>query len=151
MSTSTVLSIYFALFHSYLNYGLSLWGFSTKTEFHKVELIQNNMIRMICWASKFDSCGKLHEKLNLLKLKDPFFMKIVNSVWDVSGFLPTCFNNYFPHTRTIHHYETTFSTSNKISKTRNCTSSRYGLNSFSNVVIDVSNKIKDFFWYIYPD
>ena len=26
LSTSTMLSIYFALFHSYLNYGLSLWG-----------------------------------------------------------------------------------------------------------------------------
>ena len=80
LSNSTVLSIYFALFHSYWNYGLSLWGFSTKSELHKIELIQNNMIRMICGASKFDSCRKLYKKLNLLKLKDLFFMKIVNSM-----------------------------------------------------------------------
>ena len=148
LSKSAMLSIYFALFHSYLNNGLSLWGFSTKSELHKIELIQNNMIRMICRASKFNSCRKLYKKLNLLKLKDPFFMKIVNSMWDYDdGFLATCFNNYFLHTRTIHHYETRFSTRNKITKTRNYTSSRYGLNSFSNVAIDVSNKIKDFSWY----
>ena len=35
------------------------------------------------------------------------------------------------------------STSNRISKNRNYISSRYGLNSFSNVANDVSNKIKD--------
>ena len=70
LSTSTMLSIYFALLHS-LNYGLSLWGLFTKSEFYKIELIQTNMIRMICRASK---------KLNVLKLRDLFFMKIVNSV-----------------------------------------------------------------------
>ena len=147
LSTSTMLSIYFALLHS-LNYGLSLWGLFTKSEFYKIELIQTNMKRMICRASKFNSCGKLYKKLNVLKLRDLFFMKIVNSMWDDDNdFLPTCFNKYFPHARTIHHCETRFSTSNKISKTRNYTSSRYGLNSFSNVAIDVSNKIKVFSRY----
>ena len=74
-------------------------------------------------------------------------MKIINSMWDYDNcFLPTFFNNYFPHARIIHHYKTRFSTSSKIS-TRNYASSRHRLNSFSNVAIDVSNKIKDFSWY----
>ena len=48
---------------------------------------------MICRASK---------KLNVLKLRDLFFMKIVNSMWDDdNNFLPTCFNNYFPHAREL--------------------------------------------------
>ena len=86
LSTSTMGSIYFSLFHLYLYYGLSLWGFSAKSEFHKIVLIQNNMIKVICRASKFDSCGKLYKKLNLLKLKDLFFMKIVYSMWNFGGF-----------------------------------------------------------------
>ena len=138
-----------------LSYFIHTWimdwvyrGSPPKGNFIKLNLFRTIWIRMICRASKFDSCGKLYKKLNLLKLKDLFFMKIVNSTWDYdNGFLPTCFNNYFLHTRTIHHYETRFSISNKITKTRNYTSSRYGLNSFSNVAIDVSNKIKYFSWY----
>ena len=87
-------------------------------------------------------------KIKFVKIKGSAFHEdnqLIVVLWQ--WILPTCFNNYFPLARSIHHYETRFSTSNKISKTSNYTSSRYELNSFSNVAIDVSNKIKDFSWY----
>ena len=64
---STLRCIYFALSHSYLNYGLNAWGLSEKSVFHKIEVAQNNAIRAIFGIKRHESCSRFFKELRILK------------------------------------------------------------------------------------
>ena len=87
--------------------------------------------------------------MNILKLEDLFKMKIASLTWDFENSrLPSCFDDYLQHAKSVHNYKTRFSAKkNKFSKTRKLNSTRYGIESFSNIAIDISNNFKDFSWY----
>lgn len=68
-------SINFALFQSYLNYGLRVWGQLNECDLRKIEVFQNKAIRAITGASKEESCSRFYKELGITKLKDVFFYK----------------------------------------------------------------------------
>ena len=75
-------------------------------------------------------------------------MKIASLMWDFENSrLPSCFDDYIQHAKSVHNYKTRFSEKSKFSKTRKLNSTRYGIESFSNIAIDISNILKDFSWY----
>ena len=49
-STETCLSVYFALFHSYLTYSCLVWKFANKCYLEKIRILQRQAIRMISFS-----------------------------------------------------------------------------------------------------
>jgi len=61
-------SIYYALIHSHLNYGLLLWGSSAKTFLHKIEIMQNKSIRIITNSKYNATAHPIYKLLHILPL-----------------------------------------------------------------------------------
>jgi hypothetical protein len=59
--------VYYAYFHSIVNYGLIFWGNSSHSV--KTFKIQNNIIRIITGCRSRDSCRALFKNLNILSLQ----------------------------------------------------------------------------------
>ena len=128
----TLKSIYFALFQSYLNYGLCVWGQAGKEHFQKIEIMQNKIIRLIYGADCDAHCAPLYKKLEILKLKDLFYLKNVSIMWDYDrNELPENFRNCFVYANQIHDYPTRFSSAGKLCENKKFNSHTYGLNSFA--------------------
>ena len=75
-------SMYYALFHSYLNYGLNVWSLADKTILKKIKVVQNNAIRAIAGLKRHESCSKHYKELEIIKLKDTIFMNKIKFIWD---------------------------------------------------------------------
>ena len=144
----TLCTIYFALFHSYLNYGLTSWGLTTDTNLKKIETIQNKSIRAISGLKSFESCSNSYKELKLVKIKDMLYINIAKFVWDFENkSVPSCFLNFFQYAKTVHSYSTRFAHKNKFSKTRTPSTTQHGIMSFTNKAINVSNELKDTSWF----
>ena len=135
---TTICSMYFALFHSYLNYGLNVWGLADKNVLKQIEVIQNNAIRAIVGIKSHESCSKHYKDLKIIKLNDIIFINKIKFIWDFeSKTVPICFQKYFQHAKFLHRHKTRFARKNNT----------HGLNSFTNSSISASNKFKDLHWY----
>ena len=91
----TLISIYRAIFDSYLNYASIVWG-ETKSLINRVFIIQKKALRTIYFKGKFDHTRFLFSESNIIKLPDKisiehclFVSKSLNSK------LPEIFNNWF--------------------------------------------------------
>lgn len=62
----TLISIYFALFHSHLNYGVSLWANSSHA--HRAFLLQKKAIRIVANAGFNEHCKPLFIKYKIMTL-----------------------------------------------------------------------------------
>ena len=63
-------SLYYALFHSHLNYGICVWGNASEKLLQPIFMLQKKVIRMISNADYQDNTGPLFVKLSILKLED---------------------------------------------------------------------------------
>ena len=145
---TTMCTMYFALFHSYLNYGLNVWGLADKKILKRIRVIQNNAIRAIIGIKKHESCSKFYKDLEILKLNDMIFMNKIKFIWDFeSKTIPTCFLNSFQHAKSLHRHKTRYAHKNKLSKTRKYKTTKHGLNCFINLSITASNQLNDLQWY----
>lgn len=57
---------YFAIFHSYINYGIVLWGLSTDT--NRIFILQKRAIRLLAKVKMGTHCRPLFQKLKILTL-----------------------------------------------------------------------------------
>jgi hypothetical protein len=64
ISITTLRSIYFAIFHSQLRYGIIFWGSDTQST--KVFKLQKKVVRLICNIKRNRSCRELFRTLNIL-------------------------------------------------------------------------------------
>ena len=107
VSSATLRSIYFGVFHSLLTYGVQIWGQINNKHFHRVELLQNKAIRIINFATFRASVNPLYKKSNILKLSDIINLQNFLLVRDdVKGNLPTALTNTFQLVRNSHNYNT---------------------------------------------
>ena len=79
-STETLKSIYYALFHAHLSYGISVWGLSKYTA--KICLLQKRAIRAISKADFLAHTGPLFKELKILKLSDQYLVNLASLMWD---------------------------------------------------------------------
>ena len=137
-------SIYFSLFQSYLNYGLSVWGQTDQKYLNKIEITQNKILRLIT-GSDFDTpCNTIYNKLKVHKLKYLFHLKIASVMWDYDHKqLPTCFDNYSPYANTRHSYKTCFSQKLKVCEDEKFRTKTHGLNSFKFLGTKTLNRVKN--------
>lgn len=86
--------IYNSLFLSYVNYGLLLWG----TRIDKISQIQKKAIRNISNGKYNEHSEPLLKEMNLLKIQDLFYLKLLKFYYNLSyGLLPTYFNCYLEY------------------------------------------------------
>ena len=91
-----------------MTYCCQIWGHSpTYTFIDKIQVFQNNALRLITFAPEFrDHVTHLYIKLKLLKVKDLITLKNLLLIHDYfNRKLPTSFDNYFILHKDKHLYE----------------------------------------------
>lgn len=75
INKDTLLSVYYGLFHSHLNYGVILWGNSSYSQ--RVFILQKRTIRILADAPLLEHCKPLFIKLKIMSLPNLY---IYNSI-----------------------------------------------------------------------
>lgn len=68
--------LYFALVHSHLHYCLLIWGTTTKTNLHRLEVLQKRALRCIENLHPLDHTNPFFIQHNLLKIYEIFNLKL---------------------------------------------------------------------------
>jgi len=98
---------YFSLVYSQLRYAIGVWGSTTKSNLHGLNVIHNRVIKAITRSSYRSHVTPLYKKLNLLKLNDIYQMELARIVHTFSSNnLPSNFNKLFLEITSVHKYET---------------------------------------------
>ena len=71
LDLETLREVYHALIHSYLRYGLIVWGTATETTLKPIQVLVNRAVRIMCSAplGRMD-VNPLYENLEILKLNE---------------------------------------------------------------------------------
>jgi hypothetical protein len=75
MSQKTLKMVYYAYFHSVMNYGLIFWGNSSHSA--QIFKIQKNMIRIITGCRSRDSCRDLLKNRKILPLRSQYILSFL--------------------------------------------------------------------------
>jgi hypothetical protein len=75
MSHTTLIVVYYSLFHSIINYGLIFWGNSSYC--CKIFRMQKKVIRIIMGCRGRDKCRNLFKKLRILPLKSQYLLSLL--------------------------------------------------------------------------
>ena len=74
-SLKTLRMIYFAYFHSILEYGIIFWGNSTESK--KIFLVQKRIIRIMTGSKTRASCKSLYQSLGILTLTSKYILSLM--------------------------------------------------------------------------
>ena len=103
LSTSALLQLYYAIFHSHLHYGLLVWSSTYKTYLKKLSTLQNKAIKIIAGANWKESATKFYYKLKVLKLVDVRKLEIALFMYKFNRkILPCTFTDCFKETKTMY-------------------------------------------------
>jgi hypothetical protein len=75
MSFSSLIMIYYSLFHSVLAYGILFWGMSSSSL--KIFKLQKRVVRIMTDQGNRTSCRELFKKLEILPLKSQYIFSIL--------------------------------------------------------------------------
>ena len=93
---SSLLSLYYRIFHSHLQYGILAWSATYKFYYNKITTLQNKAVKIISGGKWNDRATPFYAKLNILKLDDLIhFEKTCFLFKHKFHKLPCVFNNYF--------------------------------------------------------
>jgi hypothetical protein len=108
MSFSSLIMIYYSLFHSVLAYGILFWGISSSSD--KLLKLQKRVVRIMTGHGNKTSCRDLFKKWEILPLKSQYMFSILLFVVKNKKHFITnydshnvktrqCENLHFPHLR----------------------------------------------------
>ena len=69
-------SLYYALFHSHLSYGICVWGNATKEALQPLDIAQNKIVRILSNAAYDASTASLYSNLGIMKVEDILSTKL---------------------------------------------------------------------------
>jgi len=96
----TLRTLYFALIHPHLTYGILAWGNSKATYLHKTEMLQKRAIRTINNKKYNSHTDPLFKESGVLKMSDLYRMEILLFMHDyINDKLPVSFRGTFSHNR----------------------------------------------------
>ena len=78
-------SLYYALFHSHLSYGICVWGNATKEALQPLDIAQNKIVRILSNADYDAGTGSLYRNLGIMKVEDIFKHQIGSLMWDIEN------------------------------------------------------------------
>ena len=131
----TILSVYYALFDSHINYFLPNLGYTTVENLNKIELLQKKALRIIHFKSNMDTCKPLFVKSRILPINKQVALKNCLFAYDfLHNRLPSYFRNFLQKSGENHNHATRAST-NCLDITRtNSNSVRYGTYNLANLI-----------------
>jgi len=110
-----LIDVFNALIHSYLRYGIIIWGSASKTTLKPLETLVNKAIRIMSFAPFGNiNLSQIYQDFNLLHLSNVHDLEIGKFAYkEKFGYLPTEIGNYFPTSSnfTSHNYGTRVSNS----------------------------------------
>ena len=103
----TLITLYWALIHPYLNYGIEIWGQSLKSLFNKLLRLQKRVLRLIFFKSNRQSAIPLFLKTKIPPLNIMYVQSFSSLMHDVinKNALENLIN-LFTHVSDIHQYAT---------------------------------------------
>ena len=140
-----LISLYYAIFSSHMNYGCQIWGQNMHPQFAKIITLQKRAMRIIKFADSEAHSDPLFKEMNVLRIQD--LIKLQNCLF-VHDFLnkklPVCFDNYFETISDMHSKRT-------INSTLGClfiphfNTTKHGLKSLTRKCIDNWNSFSNLF------
>ena len=132
------ISVYYAIFYSYLRYGCLTWQFAAKQLIQKIEIIHKKCIRVLNFSHPQDHTLPLFKRFELLKLKDIFQMNIIIFFYKYSKKqLPVSLLEMFSLFNFTHQHETRSRNLFRLPLTK---TTRFGSNSLRNFDAKVWNE-----------
>ena len=136
--TKVLRTLYFSIFYSHLQYGISVWGYATNSYLSKIKKAQKRAVRCITFSKYKAHSTPLFKQLNILSIEDTMYLKTASLLWDLFyDRLPSSLSGYFKKANLSHTQNTRFATSGNL---------RVGIraNSFqfigSNIFNELNNK-----------
>ena len=129
LPTSVLVSLYYSLFASFLQYGIIVWGLTYDIHTKPIYLLQNKVVRAIASKNFTSPSTPIFSELKILKLYDLFHFKLLIFVYEsVHLISPVFFHNFFETLSSVHQYDTRQARKGDIFMTRKNTL-QYGLRS----------------------
>ena len=107
LPTKSSVSVYNALFLSFLPYGIIVWGQTYTTYTEPILKMQKRAVRAISHQSYVAHSLPIFRELKLYRLFDILKLKLLTFIFEASNMItPVCFHNFFSLNSSMHHYET---------------------------------------------
>ena len=124
-----LLCLYNALFMSFLQYGLIVWGQTYESYIDPIFKLQKKAVRAISFQPRLSHSLPIFKDLKLLTLSEIFELRPLTFVYDsVNKTSPSCFHNFFLLSSSVHQYSTRQASQGDLFLFRK-NSLRYGLRS----------------------
>ena len=102
-----LLCLYNALFLSFLQYGLVVWGQTYASYTDPIFNLQKKAVRAISFQPRMSPSLPIFKDLKLLKLSEIFELRLLSFVFDsVNKTSPNCFHDFFLFCSSVHQYAT---------------------------------------------
>ncbi len=89
-------TLYHAMIHPYITYGILAWGFASKPDLNRTFMLQKRALRIINKASYNSHTDPLFKKSLILKLEDEYNYQVIIFMHNfVMGKLPLSFSSTF--------------------------------------------------------
>ena len=129
LPTDVLVSLYYSLFASFLQYGIVVWGLTYDTYIKPIFILQKKVVRAITFNNFSAPSAPIFLTLRLLKMQDLFEMKLLTFVYEaVNKLSPSCFHEIFDVLSQVHQHDTRQARKGDILLTRK-NSLQYGLKS----------------------
>ena len=100
-------TVYYSLIHSHLNYGIVVYGSTNKTVLKKLQIIQNNIMRIINFSSFRQSAKPLFKQLKILNIESISKLKLAKIMHGCNnGQIPVRIEQIFTKSSKVHRYNT---------------------------------------------
>ena len=97
-----LISLYYSIFSSILNYGSQIWGLLSNPALHKIDRLQKSAVRIITFSDYDAHTATIFRELRILKFHDYIKLQNILFVYDFKkGSLPSSFRNFFDHSMDI--------------------------------------------------
>ena len=95
LNRKALLSLYYAIFHSNLHYGLITWGSTYKSYLKKLSVLQNKAVKIVGGGKYYERATPFYSQLKILKLEDLIRLETTILVSKIKNkTLPAQFYNY---------------------------------------------------------
>ena len=91
-------TIFYTMIYSRLKYGSIITGQTSQANLDKIQILQNQLLKVLSCKRYRYPTNKLHNELSILKFEDMVKQEILSFMYNyIHGKLPKVFNNYFQH------------------------------------------------------
>ena len=121
LSIKQLKQLYYNLIYPYISYAIMAWGSTYKTNLQKLQVKQNNIIRLIFFATirgkDTESAKPLLNLIDVLTVQNIYRLHILKFMhfWH-NGLLPSIFDSMFKYARNVHSYNTRYASNDNLYK-----------------------------------